>query len=301
MESERDVYRHVMNAYISNVNRQGNRDLRINQTFEVISYLESVGTDVALTLAGDIYLDLCATEPDRPTQGIMLQLAHNKWLAAVNTWTPSEPLTAHVLRATTQLACEPGYRSVLVDGELADVETAQKMYSQLCEVTKIGAKALEDYEGNTGQELAGQLAEAETLLILQRFSLQQLGDGSWLALPSQIHEDFGHNNGYQEDYATGGAEGWDISVFTNYGDEPEATYKVQVKSSGHSAHAGGEYQSDIAVINPWEDGVIVAFDDRRKVSAGSIARGCCMENELGRIRASETLDARTERILDILG
>lgn len=301
MESERDVYRHVMNNYIANFNRQGNRDLKINQTIGVISYLESVGTDVALLLAGDIYLDVCSVEEDSGTQGLLMDLAHRKWLAAVNTWNPTERMTASVLCAATQLACEPGYRSVHIDKRLPDVETVQSMYLQLSEAAKLGADSLSDHEGTTGQELAGKVAEVETLLLLQRFSIQQIGDGSWLALPSQMHEDFGHNDGYRDDTRSGGSEGWDISVFTDYNGVPEISYKVQVKSAGHTSHAGGSYRSDVVLINPWEDCTTGSSRPGSKVHAGAIAKGCCIENELGRIHASETLDIRTEKILASLG
>lgn len=143
-------------------------------------------------------------------------------------------------------------------------------------------------------EVIGNVGEIAVMLLLQRFGLQDDCEDSWAAVPSFAFEDKGTGKHFE-------SSTWDISVFTQYDREtaPERNYKVQVKASDRY---GKVYDEDISQVHVYPD-LYLGNEDIHAVKSGhflsKIIAECAIEQEKGLL--TERLDARTEKLLDILG
>ncbi|MDB5182711.1 MAG: hypothetical protein JWO47_495 [Candidatus Saccharibacteria bacterium] len=155
-------------------------------------------------------------------------------------------------------------------------------------------KALRELIGDTPTpELNGVLAESFVLLSLQRYALKTHPDMTWVPLPSVGRED------------STGSEGsvfqptWDISVYTALDEQPELTYKVQVKK-GREGLYPRQYADDITMVYACED---LAFPSERNVNNSSYVSVPRLLREIAPdadSRAVDRWDSRTEKLLDIL-
>lgn len=141
-------------------------------------------------------------------------------------------------------------------------------------------------------ELRGHIGEVAVLLLAQRYTLQSIGCEEWLPLQSLFREDHGGDCEKQVDEPT-----WDISILTQMGrnEKIETSYKIQVKSSAAEVTENPE----VTVVRLAD--IALTEDDYRIPE--KIIRGCKLELDQseGLDRVTEELDARTEKLLDILG
>lgn len=153
---------------------------------------------------------------------------------------------SRVLRAAMYMNHVDLFQYLLLDVK-PPVEAVQATYRQnldfaarLNEVRTDTAHASVDERCNA----AGALAETSVLLLLQRFAVRDLGDASWLAVPSFYSED--NTIGQCAD----GANSWDVSVYTDPTDTGsyELTYPIQVKTSRAQVEADIPYQPGIQLV-----------------------------------------------------
>lgn len=139
-------------------------------------------------------------------------------------------------------------------------------------------------------ELEGMFAQSFILLSLQRYALRNYRDMSWLPIPAIAHEESKRGNGSTLEPT------WDISVFTE-ADMLDPTYCVQVKRSFSDC----AYQEGIDMIYVRQQ---LAFNSERGRDRQPYVAIPKLLSEItpGSIKYDEQRwDARTEKIIDILG
>lgn len=154
-------------------------------------------------------------------------------------------------------------------------------------------------------DLIGILSEINVLALLNRFSTRNIGDGSYVAVPARYSEDRALKPGEERDLSQPNyKQGWDISVFAaNACGEPRLAHKIQVKNRYSSHNVGEVYAPDISVIYERQDLVLGYGVQKRKDKnyvQHNIVRDLALERE-GDKRATEHLDRRTEKLLEIMG
>ncbi len=96
----------------------------------------------------------------------------------------------------------------------------------------------------------GAVSELAILGLLQHFSVTELGDSSFLALPSFFSEDYSHSSRSK-------ANSWDVSVYTDLGEGYDLSYKIQSKTynANRDKRAADEklYSNDIVILDPSND------------------------------------------------
>lgn len=149
------------------------------------------------------------------------------------------------------------------------------------------------------------MAELAILMLHQRWTLENLDDGSQLALPSRFTEDHGINHRHR---GSASITAWDVSVFQQLDDDDPITipYKIQVKSKSqrngdHPAHY--EYTDDISVVCPQEDLLVTHREAReQRINAGKILYQLRLDHEgEGNTPAlKEILIRRSDTLLDLI-
>lgn len=146
------------------------------------------------------------------------------------------------------------------------------------------------------KQVKGAQAELVPLLLLQRFEQRELGDLSWLALPSNHSEDNTTSSG-------GILRSWDISGYTSSGDnEPyELTYPIQVKGYRDN-NSKRLYDESIILLHVAQDLSIKPNNGSRRnpFPCNAMLDHIIREYE-GDTSLSASLDKRTEQLLEILG
>jgi hypothetical protein len=144
------------------------------------------------------------------------------------------------------------------------------------------------------RELIGLQSEIIVLSLLNRFAINEIGDGSWYALPSTLSQDF------HVERTLSGAN-WDISVFTSAEGEvvQVPSYKVQVKSSKFTKDEVKEYDQDVVVVYICPD---LQIDGYILNTRGVICAELAYERQnIQTSRISASLDRRTDQLLELLG
>jgi hypothetical protein len=196
----------------------------------------------------------------------------------------------------------PAYYWRTMFDTLPSPEVTQQVYQNLLGVGQAHADSFHTLRANNSkranaaaQALSGNMAEIATLLLLHRFSLE-LNDQSWAATPSFISED------RKQGRVASVNRHWDISVFTHTDDQPELTYKVQVKTSTNNQDEKSHipYADDITMVYLQPD---LRLSKQDRFGSSVIISECAVEYESGgqAPRVSDQLNARTEKLLNILG
>ena len=189
-------------------------------------------------------------------------------------------------RSLVRLANLPLYRSHILSGAMPSGKRLRQAYWDTVEAGHQHLSALEQAPDDVfSGELVGNISEIETLALLQRFGLI-LDDRSWLSVPADMTQDM----------APLADQRWDISVYTQVGKSqpPAMTYKVQVKSLFHPGER--TYAPEIAIVHPMDD---LGLGSRR-IGIGTIINDCKGEYR-NPAQFTPVLEARTEKLLDILG
>jgi len=145
---------------------------------------------------------------------------------------------------------------------------------------------------NEDLEMRGHLGVMAVLLLLQRFSMNEMEEGTWTPLQSYFSEDHGGSCLSKSDIPT-----WDINIFTKLGrDEPiNKTYNLQVKSNKNAYTLAKDRGADTIYIR--EDLRLSQYEQR---VASFIIHAAYFEmtrpNDSSRI--SYDLDSRTEKLLE---
>ncbi|MEI7683228.1 MAG: hypothetical protein WCJ24_02935 [Candidatus Saccharibacteria bacterium] len=268
----------------------GNVPLR----FTLMDREASIGSDLSLKYAGKMAIELAYQIDDSETRLQLLDSAQ-KHLEASKA-RKAFGLTGASGNAAVELALLPQHRYSIMLGKVARPKVMESIYLDLLEAGQEHKNAL---AGNVHplvrQDLKGNLSEISTLMLLQRFAVQE-GDGSWSILPASLSSDRGKAN-----RGSHVRNSWDIEVQTQYDLEtpPELQYKIQVKTRRHANKTHFKrtiYAEDIAVVYVQDDlqinGQIMPLDQ--------IINECIAEQEGDEVSAQK-LNRRTGRLLDILG
>ncbi len=149
-----------------------------------------------------------------------------------------------------------------------------------------------DYRHRKG--CAGVLAEAGVILLGQRYAINDIGDGSWLPIHSLHSED---NKNRQ--HHSGENRSWDVTFFTQLGEEPQKDYLVQVKNKeGGATHKYADGDADgITRVHFHPQ---LTFRSERGHGLSNTVHEFVSEAQ-GDTAASRALDERTGMLLEILG
>lgn len=177
---------------------------------------------------------------------------------------------------------------------LRQLQRAFELHRQ--ELTATFATAKETVPAAQKPIMEGVVAESFVLLSLQRYALNNHQDMSWIPLPAIGHENStgAHGAVYQPT--------WDISVFTalEADEHPVLSYKTQVKRSQGSLYKK-VYTDDITLVYAMENLALInekGYESRPYVSINRLMKDVVPEADSNQLTR---WDARTEKILDILG
>lgn len=200
-------------------------------------------------------------------------------------------------QAALRKAQLPNYSSYIATGELPSPAIAKRALGSTIDVAAKLTQGIQDvsedkHRSNTKHMLIGFLAEADVLALSQRYAVQEHPDQSWFPLIAN-HSDDHHS--WSKRLAH---EGWDVSIYTHLNERPELSYRLQVKSSrGALLKDKIDYSQagiDVVCLNPdlnlpHDQYTVTAIADE------------LVRDQSGDARAARRLDARMEKLLDILG
>ncbi len=159
-------------------------------------------------------------------------------------------VSSDMIRARILNAYQPFFGMLALTKQLPPPPVGRRVYNDL---TDVGSDVSSNWGSyykefrQQGESLNGIGSELTTLLLLQRFTVQQVGDGSWWPAPTTISD-------ARLDRGGGAQNGnWDINCFTQLEDLPELSYKLEVKSSEAAKQRSRTYDDDIAVVSLRED------------------------------------------------
>lgn len=263
--------------------------------------LGNLTSEAALFASGAMFQDLACSHPLGIEQKIgFLATAQQRWEEALKLRQISSPnLGRHSQTAAVGLACLPLWASIAVDSKNPPLTALRKAYNQLIDIGMDSVVAVRGLNGRLtaaqkekNGDLRGGISEISVLLLLQRFALKELGDNSWVAVPSLLRQNLAKKR--KGTYVN---KAWDVSVFTqaNPEDNVELTYKVQVKTRHSEKDAS--YAPGIQLVAVRDDladltGETLPFD--------AIVMGCAAERDRD-FKRSPPLERRTDKLLDILG
>ncbi len=267
---------------------------------EIIEGLEDIGLESALYFAGAMNLEIAASNPilDEEQRIGFLANAKANWERVISLRkVVSGEVDKNSQLAAVGLACLPLHASIAVNGRNPNLSTIRRSYDQLLDIGQRSVNSTllthgknDEHSILRNQDLRGGISEITVLLLLQRFALKHTYDNEWVAVPSLLSQDRATRN---KGSAESGA--WDTSVFSQRDaiSPPQLTYKIQVKT--RVVPNGLLYDDDISQVAVRNDLSLGS----REMAFDAVIRECDVE-QLGDCSASDTLDKRTELILDIL-
>ncbi len=207
-----------------------------------------------------------------------------------------DELTASSLFAHSQL---PLISYLACFGELPPVALIKPAYEASVGVAKRISEAIRldtglNYNHRLGS--AGVQAEAGVILLGQRYAINNIGDGSWLPIHSLYSEDNANRQ-----YHLGENRAWDVTFFTQLQETPEKSYLVQVKNRDNP-ESGNRYgdSDDKDIIRIHYDPELTLLSDGYKRGIRNTIDELFRE-EHGDASVTRSLDARTDKLLEILG
>lgn len=257
------------------------------------------GSQESLQIAGAMCVDLAARDyisEERKTE--LLDRASGIWSFACHKWWERAPMLPSTLRSAIGLATLSAQRSIILEHTLPPLDTVWAIHDDLCTIGSVGVEMQRQFtetdEPEAAMDTVGILSELVVLLLHNRFALQQLVDGSMLALPAYLTQD----NGVNALDSRGLNNHWDVSIFAEYPPEPpKVVYKVQAKSRYHPKHP--KYSEDIAVVFVGDDLVTSYGETRHGIKPRAIVKECVQENSnLAGEYILQRLGSRTELLLD---
>ncbi len=191
----------------------------------------------------------------------------------------------------------PAFHHMLARYKLPTNNNLSEIYSDL--VTS--SNELLDYSNNsprsqdkTSLEARGVLGEMTILLLLQRFALNNMPEGTWTPLQSYFSEDHGGNC-----IANSDVPSWDINIFTQLEKKARInkTYSLQIKANMNDYCMAGNKEADTIYI--LED---LRLNPNEHRIGGAIIKACQIELEevSNSERITNILDDRTEKLMDKL-
>jgi hypothetical protein len=222
----------------------------------------------------------------------------------------ADSITKNGANAAIYLSFLPIYKRLLIDNSCPTQNELSKTYHQLIQ---IGQKLIDSFNreemrgSKTADQLSkttdlrGILAEVSVMLALTRFSITEIGDGSWFGAPSFLSQNLARKS-----RGSHLNDAWDISVFSAPSNThpPQLTYKIQVKAQKTAYTQDEEYADDIVLINQRND---MHIHQRSKFSnvqgAGFIVANCAREIDADtdfetRQKSKEKLDKATNLLLE---
>jgi len=149
-------------------------------------------------------------------------------------------------------------------------------------------------QDSTSIEARGVLGEMTILLLLQRFALNNMPEGTWTPLQSYFSEDHGGNCIANTDVPS-----WDINIFTQLEKKAKInkTYSLQIKANMNDYCMAGNKEADTIYI--LED---LRLNPNEHRIGGAIIKACQIELEEASDseRITNILEERTERLMDKL-
>lgn len=152
------------------------------------------------------------------------------------------------LRAEVIDAYLPFYGILADTKKLPEHKISERVMEKLVDVALNVSDRWDDYEHKLRQnhdvtQLTGCAAELGALMLLQRFAVEKIGDGSWWPAPTTVTDARLHSSGSQWN------SNWDISVLTQLSETPELSYRLEVKSSQAALERSNRsYDDDIHVV-----------------------------------------------------
>lgn len=205
------------------------------------------------------------------------------------------------LRAEVIDAYLPFYGILADTKKLPEYRLGERVIGKLVDVALNVSDRWDDYEHKLRQnhdatQLTGCAAELGALMLLQRFAVEKIGDGSWWPAPTTVTDARLHSSGSQWN------GNWDINCFTQLSDTPELSYRLEVKSSEVARDRSNRgYDDDIHVVAFRED-VLTGESGRAWPLSGMLTLFGSSEHEPRMLCHSpdSVLDDMTDRLLDKL-
>lgn len=250
-------------------------------------------------LAGEVLLDQVTTDEPRmvSTRVTLARRDHEGVVAQTNggQWRDGYDHIGSRVKAQMRLAQIEALAHIYRKSALPPHATVEKMYTKLLENATAAldwARLNRSSKVDSAMELRGTLGKYAVLLLAQRHALQEIGCEDWLPLQSSFSED--HAGDCLTDT---GAYAWDLNIFTpGVGNEPQKTYSLKIRNynDGSSPTPSGPtlYIYPDLMLRPteqWTGQQIIASCDLEVRTPDRAAR------------VTQELDARAEKLLDILG
>lgn len=266
-----------------------------------VRMLVTHGSQEAFTIAGGMCLELAAQPTTSPeTSAKLIDESFDIWGQAIERWWLSETIKPATMRTALGYAALESYRSIILEDTLPDQLTVEKMHADLCNVGLMGIQLQEHFtkseQTEEAKDTVGVLAEVALLLLHQRFTMQQLQDGSMLALPAHLTQDRGRGNVP----AGAASQKWDLTVFSEFPpSRPEVTYKIQAKSRKHRDEP--IYTPDIARVYVSEDLALDPAERKRGIKPYQVVKERVQEyTDIAAGVTKKRAGARSELLLDCL-
>lgn len=274
-----------------------------SERLQVVYELEGQGTSEALARSGAMYLDIAMQTEDGSRDAFLGQARHNMQQSLV---TEGEIFSCDsTARAAVLLAHMDIFEQLTPSQTSIDPELLRRAHYQNLNVSQMIANSQEYYRQNGDAEQTsdfwGLAAEQAVSLLLERFSVQAVGDGSWFVRPAVFSEDMKFCK-YGEPRTA-----YDIVGLTqddaSYQFYP--AYKIQVKA----VRTEDVYAKDISTVIATRDLALQYDGGSAWISPLRVIEECVFEHEamlagessVGDNAVTDRLNRRTNQLLDILG
>ncbi len=273
------------------------------ERLQVIYELEGQGTSEALARSGAMYLDIAMQTESGSRSAFLGQARHNMQQALMSEGEIfSSDSTA---RAAVLLAHMDVFEQLTPTQTRMDPELLRAAHHRNLNVSQLIANSQQYYRDNEDAEQTsdfwGLAAEQAVSLVLERFSVQGIGDGSWFVRPALFSEDVKFCK-YGEPRTS-----FDILGLTQ---DDEAfqfypAYKIQVKA----VRTEDVYADEITTIVATRDLALKYDTGSAWVSPLKVIEECVLEYEamlagessVGDSAVTDRLNRRTDQLLEILG
>ncbi len=274
-----------------------------SERLQVVYELEGQGTSEALARSGAMYLDIAMQTDDGSRSAFLGQARHNMQQALVS---EGEIFSCDsTARAAVLLAHMDIFEQLTPTQTRMDPELLRAAHHRNLNVSQLIANSQQYYKDNEDAERTsdfwGLAAEQAVSLVLERFSLQAVGDGSWFVRPAVFSEDVKFSK-YGEPRTA-----YDILGLTqddaSYQFYP--AYKIQVKA----VRTEDIYAEDITTVIATRDLALQYDRGTAWISPLKVIEECVFEHEamlagessVGDSAVTERLNRRTDQLLEILG
>lgn len=276
------------------------------ERLQVVYELETRGTSEALARSGAMYLDIAMQTEDGSRNAFLGQARHNMQQALLTEGTIfSCDSTA---RAAVLLAHMDIFEQLTPSQTSIDPDQLRKAHEQNLHVSQMIANSQRHYKEHDDAEQTsdfwGLAAEQAVLLLLERFSVKEVGDGSWFVRPAVFSEDmkFCKRGDPRTSFDILGLTQDDASY------QFYPAYKIQVKAA-HTAHTEYDYADEITTVIATRDLALQHDSGSAWVSPLKVIEECVFEHEamlaqeqsVGDSAVTARLKQRTDQLLEILG